>query len=96
MKTLNDETSGRFLVLTESGSRYDIDLDACTFQRVPAFDMAHDRSLRRDGEAVTLLEMRDCTVGRRAVFLVDLGWPGVLFTRRETTAVVAIERQRHE
>ena len=92
LKSLNGFTSGRYLVHTQSGSRYDIDLDRETFTRLPAMDMAVDRSLRRDGEEATLLEIVDCTVGRSATLMIDLSWGAVLFTRRCTTSVVSIER----
>ena len=95
LKSLNGLTSGRYLVQTQS-ARYDIDLDRETFTRLPAMDMAVDRSLRRDGEEATLLEIVDCTVGRSATLMIDLRWQDVLFTRRCTTSVVSIERLETE
>ena len=96
LDSLNGMTSGRYLVLTRSGSRYDIDLDRETFTRLPAMDMAFDRSLRRDGEEAKLLEIVDCTVGRGATLMIDLSWQEVLFTRRLTTTVLSIERLETE
>jgi hypothetical protein len=91
MKSLNGLTAGRYTVRTRSGSRYDIDLDRRAFTRLPAMDIGFDRSLRRDGEEAKLLDLVDCTVGRRASLVIDLSWQGVLCTMRRTTIVVSIE-----
>ena len=96
LKSLNGLTSGRYLVHTQSGSQYDIDLERETLTRLPAMDMAVDRSLRRDGEEATLLEIVDCTVGRSATLMIDLTWQDVLFTQRCTTAVLTIEQLEPE
>ena len=90
VKSLNGLSTGRYEVVTRSGSRYCIDLDRMTFTRLPAMDMAMDRSLRRDGEEAVLLELVDCTVGRSANLLINLDWPGVQFTVRRTTHVTSI------
>jgi hypothetical protein len=91
MKSLNGLTAGRYIVRTGSGSLYDVDLGRAAFSRLPAMDMAFDRSLRRDGEEAELLEIVDCTVGRRASLIIDLSWQGVLCTVRRTTVVLSIE-----
>ena len=94
MHSLNEVKSGRYLVITASDSRYEIDLDLMTLRRVAAFDMAQDRSLRRDGQTEALLRVQDCTVGRNGLLIVDFHLPGTFFTTRATTTVVSIEKQR--
>lgn len=90
MQSLNETRTGRFLVVTSSGSRYLIDLDASTLRRLPAMDMNVDRSLRRDGELIDVIALR-CCVGERMLLVIDLHIPGILFTRRPTTEVQSIE-----
>jgi hypothetical protein len=92
MDTLNGTDSGRFLVVTSSESRYLIDLDDSTMRRFPAMDMAVDRALRRDGQSVEVVALKECTVGRPMVLLINLRVPGVLLTTRPTTDVRSIER----
>ena len=98
MKTLMDEASGRFEVKTESGSKYWLDLDHQLMSRTPTSDdpggAAH--GLRRDGSAVRLLRVVECTVGRSMHLLIDLSVPGVDATTRRTTTVTAIEPLAHD
>lgn len=88
--SLRETRSGRFVVTTTSKSRYLLDLDASTMRRLPALDIAVDRSLRRDGEVIDVIALR-CSVGRPMLLVVDLHIPGTLFTRRQTTEVRSIE-----
>ena len=93
MNSLMDEISGRFLVRTQSGSTYWLDLDRHGMCRKPvADDPALDHRLRRDGDTVRVLRLIECTVGRGMHLLIDLAVPGVDATSRRTTPVVAIER----
>lgn len=91
METLMDASTGRYLVTTISGSRYLIDLDGSTLKRLPAFDLALDRSLRRDGQDIHIVAIKDCTVGREMQLIVDLRLPGVFATKRRSTEVRRIE-----
>ncbi|MBG6212677.1 hypothetical protein [Cryobacterium sp. CAN_C2] len=93
MSTLMDEVSGLYLVHTESGSTYSIDLDRQELCRMSTpDDPARVHGLRRDGSTVTLLDVLECTVGRPMHLLIDLAVPGVLATTRRTTPVTGIER----
>ena len=93
MRTLMDEVTGRFTVRTESGSTYLLDLDLCEMCRIPAADdPEREHGLRRDGCAVRLLRIVECTVGCSMQLLIDLAVPGVDATTRRSTAVTAIER----
>lgn len=90
MDSLLDAVSGTFTVLTESGSRYLIDLDDNTLTRLP-FDDDELSVMRRDGEPVKLMAIRDLTVGRPGELVVFLGI-GQFLTTRRTTTVVSIFR----
>ena len=93
MSSLKDEISGRFLLRTQSGSRYWLDLDRREMCRMPvADDPALDHRLRRDGDTVRVLRLVECTIGRGMHLLIDLAVPGVAATSRRTTPVMAIER----
>lgn len=91
MDTLKNLNSGRYLVSTESGSQYVIDQDSWTMLRLPAMDMAVDRSLRRDGQEIHVVAIKDCTVGREMQLIVDLRLPGVVATKRRSTEVQSIQ-----
>jgi hypothetical protein len=78
--SLRETRSGRFIV----------DLDESTMRRLPALDMAVERSLRRDSEVIDVIALR-CSVGRPMLLIVDLHIHGALFTRRLTTDVRSIE-----
>jgi hypothetical protein len=85
-----DTAHGRYLVLTASGSLYEIDLDQKTLCRRPSpGDLSQD-TLRRDGQNVELLELRECTVGRRMIVVIDLRWERVPSTTRVSTPVIVI------
>jgi hypothetical protein len=58
---------------------------------VPALDMGVDRALRRDGQIVEIVSLKECTVGRPMVLIFNLCVPGVLFSTRSTTDVQSIE-----
>lgn len=89
--TLEDSVPGRYEVITASGSRYVIDLHRMRLRRLPPVGGWADRTLRRDGAEISLLEVVACTVGREMVLLVDLCVPGVIATTRRTTPVMSIE-----
>ena len=88
--SLLDAVSGSFVVLTATGSRYLVDLDANTLTRLP-FDDDEVSVMRRDGESVRLVAIRDLTVGRPGELLVFLGI-GLFLTTRVTSTVVEIFR----
>lgn len=91
MRSLLDSTTGCFLVTTESGSRYRLDLDRRTLNRAPVTDLDGMHRLRRDGESITLVEIVQCEVGAPMLLLIDLRVPGVVVTSRESTPVVQID-----
>jgi hypothetical protein len=100
MRTLMDSTTGRYRVTTESGSQYIVDLDQNTLVRLrgaaPPSALDDDpfpsEPLRHDGRPVTLVNIREATVGRSAEFLVDLEEPDVAATMRATTMITSIEQ----
>ena len=89
MHTLMDSTSGTCRIRTLTAI-YSLDLDAGTLARVPVEEDA--TPLRRDEESVTLLELRECTLGQRMQLDIDLKVDGVPWTRRISTKVLSIER----
>ncbi len=88
--TLNGVTTGTYKIETISGSVYHLDLDRRVFTRNPLDDP--ELILRRDHEEVRLLELLECTVGRRMLLIIDLRVENVLYTTRDTTPVVAIHK----
>jgi len=88
LTTLNGATTGTYKIETISGSVYLLDLGRGVFTRSPLDDP--ELTLRRDREEVRLLELIECTVGRRMLLIIDLHVENVLYTTRDTTPVVAI------
>lgn len=80
-----DVVAGEYVVFTESGSVYWVDLDRMRLSRMPATRVPEPKHLRCDGTLVDLLAVDDCTTGRRMRLLID----GKV-TRRTTTPVVRI------
>ena len=85
-----DTAHGRYLVLTASGSLYEIDLDRMTLCRRPSPNDSSQHTRRRDDQNVELLEIRECTVGRRMSVVLDLRRENVSSTTRVSTPVIAI------
>lgn len=81
--SIDDSATGAWLVITETGSRYAIDLDHRTLRRDPGTGR-----LRRDGQAVALHEIVECRIGASAGFLICVE-PGVV-TLRLTSHVIDI------
>ncbi|WP_146184908.1 hypothetical protein [Agromyces badenianii] len=90
--TLNGLTAGVYIVTTETGSEYTVDLDQMVVTRHREEpDVYHE--LRRDEQSVTLLKLIDCRLGYDMRLLIDLKVEGVLHTTRATTPVVMIDRR---
>lgn len=82
--------TGRFELETESGSRYLIELaDARTLTRIPSDGPGS--GLRRDEDAIAIVDAGAVEVGRSAVFWLDLRRDGVI-TVRQTTPVRSVRR----
>lgn len=90
--SLTDDARGHYLVTTESGSRYWLDLDARLLRRVTGPTFTETLRLRRDGDDVDLIEIVTCALGEPKVVVINLNVPGVWFTTRETTTVLSIKR----
>ncbi|WP_134542250.1 hypothetical protein [Terrimesophilobacter mesophilus] len=85
-----DSIGGRYEVTTASSS-YLIDLDRQVIRRLPRTGSPEGSLLRRDDELITLLEVIECSVGRRMILLLDLHVFGVPFTARFATQVLSID-----
>jgi len=90
MDSLEHSTTGHYVVATESGSRYLIDFGRQIFVRLPREVDDSSLTLRGDYYQVRLLQLERCAVGSPMRLRINLGVPGVLFTDRETTSVLAI------
>lgn len=90
LHSLMDSTTGAFIVTTVA-TTYLIDLDRHVIKRTPRTQSEEGSLLRRDDEPVTLLELRECTVGKRMEIIVDLREQGVTATLRISTVVQSIE-----
>jgi hypothetical protein len=89
MDTLMDTPFGRFLVTTQS-TTYLVDLDEMLVSRFPGAHELEVADLRFDNQALVLLGIHDCTVGREFTMFVDLGIPRVPWTLRRSTLVRSI------
>lgn len=84
-------SSGTYLIITASGSRYLVNYAEMTLWRMASPSPSGESALRRDGEDIEIVTMGPCTVGERLLLIVDLHVPDVAFTVRPTTTVVSIE-----
>lgn len=84
--------TGLHVVATESGSRYLIDCGQHIFVRLPKPDGDEFLTMRGDFYQVRLLQLVKCVVGERMLLILDLGIPGIAYTNRQTTTVVAIAK----
>jgi hypothetical protein len=91
MDSVTDEADGCYVVTTETGSRYWLDLDRRLVRRVTRQTILQTRRLRRDGHDIDLLEIVQCRLGQPMIVLIDLNLPGVWLTTRESTLVVRID-----
>lgn len=83
MDSLMDTVSGVYRVVTLA-STYVIDLDREVIRREPR--PGHpDSTLLRGGELIALLEVVECSVGRRMIVRIDLHVLGFPVTARLTT-----------
>lgn len=82
--SIDDTAGGTWLITTETGSSYEIDLDHRTLRRHAGTGL-----LRRDGQDVALHQVVECRVGASAGFLICVE-PGVV-TLRMTSHVIHIE-----
>jgi hypothetical protein len=91
VESLMDVAQGAYRVSTASGSSYILDLDADLLCRQADSPTNVEAKLRRDGEFVELVEIRECSVGKPMFLIISLNLPDIPFTTRLTTTVVAIE-----
>lgn len=100
---LTDEMTGSFAVRTSSGTLYAVHLGSprevvrLSNDQLPTPSYAHllAADLRRDGEAIKLLQIVEMQVGRPGLLLLDVRRDGVL-TVRSTTSVVSISRLKED
>lgn len=90
VELLTDDMSGGFIVLTDDGCEFRVDLDERVI-RMTRGD-ASGPFARGGGEDIDLLELAMCRLGEPMVLLIDLKVPGVWFTRRTTEPVHRILR----
>jgi hypothetical protein len=82
--SIDDEAVGAWMVTTETGSRYTVDLDARMIRRISTAG-----ELRADGESMPLHQVVICEVGASAGFLVTV--EAGMITLRLTSHVTCIE-----
>lgn len=90
MESLMDSVVGAYQVITQA-STYVVDLDRMVIRRTPRTHHDGGSLLRRDEELVMLVELLECTVGKRMELLLNLHVYGVPGTMRFSTRVVAID-----
>jgi hypothetical protein len=90
---LEDDAPGRFRITTRSGTRYLIDLDRRLIRREPAFT-GGSVVMRRDGQDLDLVFLRECRLGAPLIALVDLHLPGACWTQRTSAEVTRIRLAR--
>lgn len=86
---LLDEMEGVFVVATEDGTTYHLDMD----QRVVTRSAEVGPAMRAvvDPAPASLLTVATCRIGAPMVLLIDRNVPGVRFTRRATANVIRID-----
>lgn len=96
-RAIANDSTGRFLVTTATGSQYVVNLDDRTISRkmaatAPLVDFldAGFSQLRRDGEALELLMLESCEVGGPVLFWIQVRNDRIP-TFRMTSPVVGIE-----
>ncbi|MDO8382815.1 MAG: hypothetical protein Q7T17_07545 [Microbacterium sp.] len=82
---LSDEMLGQYVVSTEDGVDYLLDLDDRRLRR-----MRSGPRTELDTESASLVMLATCRVDEPMVALVDRHAPGVWFTRRTTARVTQI------
>lgn len=89
LERLLDEMDGVFVVATEDGITYRLDLD----QRLVTRSAEVGPGVRAvvDPAPASLLTVATCRIGAPMVLLLDRNVPGVRFTRRATANVIRIE-----
>jgi len=89
LTTLMDLIAGVYLVTTQTAV-YEISLDWASIRRRPRSGESGAAELRRDFQPIDLVEILECTVGRRMQLLIDLRVAGVGVTARLSTRVASI------
>jgi hypothetical protein len=96
-RAISNDSTGRFLVTTATGSQYVVNLDDHTITRkmaatAPLLDFldAGFSQLRREGEALELLMLESCEVRGPALFWIQVRNDHIP-TFRMTSPVVGIE-----
>jgi hypothetical protein len=90
---IHAEDTGQYTVITESGSRYDIDLDAGLLIRRQDIESAWSVPLRRDATAVALIEFNNMIVGAEPQLVLQGVADEEIFTIRRPTRIVSITRE---
>jgi hypothetical protein len=90
---LEDDFAGRFRITTRTGTRYVIDLDRRLVRREPAFT-GGSVMMRRDGQDLDLVFLRECRLGAPLIVLVDLDVRGACWTQRTSAEVTRIRLTR--
>ncbi|HWL77593.1 hypothetical protein [Microbacterium sp.] len=86
IEQLLDEMEGVYVVATDDGTAYLLDLEA---REVTSFAPGDTAAPGSPG-AEWLMTLVTCRVGQPMVMLLDRGLPGVWFTRRATRPVATI------
>lgn len=88
--SIDNQTTGRWVVTTESGARYLLNLNRRWVSREPE---PSSTRMRRDNSAVGLVELVRCKVGDQMRLIVNIRQDGI-FTIRYTTPVINIKQLR--
>ncbi|WP_313391619.1 MULTISPECIES: hypothetical protein [Microbacterium] len=87
---LLDDMDGVFVVATEDGVAFRLDMDERRVTRTVEARTGHRAML--DSESAVLVAVATCRVGAPMVLLIDRNVPGVLFTRRTSGTVLNINQ----
>ncbi|WP_460800106.1 hypothetical protein [Microbacterium sp. GXF0217] len=85
-----DEMDGIFVVTTEDGVAYRLDMSKRQVTRTVEVGAGVRAVL--DPESAALVAVATCRVGAPMVLLIDRDVPGVLFTRRTSATVLVIDQ----
>ncbi|MFD7871518.1 hypothetical protein ACFV3I_13600 [Microbacterium sp. NPDC059771] len=89
LECLLDEMDGVFVVATDDGTMYRLDMDQRLVTR--SAEVGPGVLAVVDSAPASLLTVATCRIGAPMVLLIDRNVPGVRFTRRTTANVIRIE-----
>jgi hypothetical protein len=94
MESLSGTSKGCYIVVTASGSRYEVNLGARTLARRPSQSRIPPDQIQSNDFRFMLIGIDTCRLGERAIFQIELRIHDYVYTTLTTTAVRSIQECR--